>query len=582
MLTYLTIENFAIIDRIELEFAPGLVALTGETGAGKSIVIDAVGGVLGSRLGPDVVRTGAEHARIEAVFDAAPSDALAAVLDEFGIPSADDSLIVSREISRAGRGVARVNGRAVPLSCLQRVSRLLVDVHGQGDHLTLLRVAEHLRFLDGYAGLEARRETVARLATEIQAIRAEREEMNRDQRELARQLDLLRFQIEEIDLARLQPGEDEALRQERTILANAEKLATAIDLARQALSEAEGSSAIDRLGTAAAHVGEVARIDSSMDDVQQALDLLLEQVTELNRRLRGYQEQIEFNPGRLEEIEERLNLIRTLQRKYGNTIEEILAFADGAREQLDLLAHREERVAELDQREEEALATFADAAGSLSEARQSAAKRLADDLQRELEELNMAGARFQVTITQESRADGVRLPDGRTVAFDANGIDRVEFYIAPNAGEDLKPLVRVVSGGETARLMLALKNILSRADTVPTLIFDEIDSGIGGRTAIVVGQKIARLARDRQIICVTHLSQIAAFADAHIAVSKSVSDGRTTTRANILDRDGRIEELATMVGGQGDLSSAREHARAALRSAEDWKSDRTVAERGAR
>ncbi len=582
MLTHLTIENFAIIDRIDLELGPGLVALTGETGAGKSIVIDAVGGVLGNRLGPDVVRTGADHARIEAFFVPPSNAGLAEALDDLGIPQEDDALILSREVWRSGRTVARVNGRAVPLSGLQRIGRFLVDVHGQGDHLTLLRVSEHLRYLDGYAGLEEKRDEVARLAAEIRAIRAQRDALNRDQREAARQADLLRFQIEEIESARLQAGEDEELRHERSILANAEKLATAIDLARQALSEMEGSSALDRLGVAATQLAEITRIDPAMAEAQQVLDSIIDQATELSRHLRRYQDQIEFNPERLEEIEERLNLIRSLQRKYGSSIEEILAFADQARQQLDQITHRDELVAELDRREQEAVGAFAEAAATLSQARQSAARRLASEVEGELAELNMAGARFHVAIDQEITSDGIQLPDGRVVAFDTSGIDRVEFYIAPNVGEDLKPLVRVVSGGETARLMLALKNILSRADTVPTLIFDEIDSGIGGRTAVIVGQKIARLARQRQIICVTHLSQIAAFADMHISVSKVESEGRTTTRARILEMDGRVEELATMIGGQGDRSSARDHARESLRAAQEWKTGVTFAGRGAR
>lgn len=582
MLTHLTIENFAIIDRIDLELGRGLVAVTGETGAGKSIVIDAVGGVLGSRLGSDVVRTGTEQARIEAIFAVRDNEPLRGILEEISIPLEDDSLILAREIGRSGRSVARVNGRAVPLSLLQRIGRCLVDVHGQGDHLTLLRVSEHLRFLDGYAGLEQRREEVARLAAEIRAVREERQALNRDQRELARQVDLLRFQIEEISAARLRPGEDSELRQERTLLANAERLATAAELARQALSEAEGTSAIDRLGTAAVHLAEIGRIDESMADVQQAIDALVDQASELNRRLRRYQEQIEFNPSRLDEIEERLNLIHALQRKYGNTIQDVLAFAEQSRAQLDRLIHREERAAELEQRERQAIAAFVDAALTLSGSRHEAAARLAADVERELDELNMAGARFRVVIAQEPLSDGVPLPDGRTVAFDSTGIDRVEFYIAPNAGEEFKPLVRVVSGGETARLMLALKTILSRADTVPTLIFDEIDAGIGGRTAIVVGQKIAQLARERQIICVTHLSQIAAFADVHVAVSKAAADGRTRTHARILEPDGRVEELAAMIGGQEDGTSAREHARELLKAAERWKSERVYAERGAR
>ena len=582
VLTHLTIENFAIIDRIELALGPGLVALTGETGAGKSIVIDAVGGILGNRLGPDVVRTGADQARIEAIFAVPLQPALTATLEEFGVPLEDDTLIVSREISRSGRGVARANGRAVPLSCLQRIGRLLVDVHGQGDHLTLLRVAEHLRFLDGYAGLDPIRERVASLAREIESIRTERDALNRDQREMARQTDLLRFQIEEIDAARLQTGEDDELRQERSRLANAEKLAASTDLARQMLSEAEGTSALDRLGTAAQHLAELARLDPSLADEQQSLDLVVDQVNELSRRLRRYQEQIEFNPERLEEIEDRLNLIRSLQRKYGNTIDDVLEFGERARAQLDQLVHREERAADLEDRERAALAAYADVAISLSESRREAARQLAADVVGELDELNMTGARFDVSITAAPDAAGVPLPDGRTVAFDSTGIDRVEFFIATNAGEDVKPLVRVVSGGETARLMLALKHILSRADTVPTLIFDEIDSGIGGRTATIVGRKIASLAREHQIICVTHLAQIAAFADTHIAVSKAVTDGRTTTQAHILSTAGRVDELATMVGGQDDRSSARDHARDTLRLAEEWKLERVNTERGGR
>src|SRR5579884_630876 len=383
VLNHLTIENFAIIDRIELELGSGLVALTGETGAGKSIVIDAVGGVLGSRLGSDVVRTGADLARVEAIFDAPPNPALEGILEEFGVPLEDQTLILSREVGRSGRSLARVNGRAVPLSCLQRIGRLLVDVHGQGDHLTLLRVAEHLRFLDGYAGLEEHRARASRLGAEIQSIRAERDALNRDQRETARRVDLLKFQIEEIESARLQPGEDEDLRQERLLLANAEKLATAIDLARQALSEAEGTSALDRLGTAVTHLEDIARIDPSMSEGQQILEALIDQVMDLNRRLRQYEEQIEFNPERLEEIEERLNLIRTLQRKYGSTIEDVLAFAMDASRELDQLVNREEHVADLDRREQDALKEFASVAIELSEARQKAARQLEADVERE-------------------------------------------------------------------------------------------------------------------------------------------------------------------------------------------------------
>ena len=475
-----------------------------------------------------------------------------------------------------------MNGRAVPVATLQRIGRLLLDVHGQGDHLTLLRVSEHLRLLDGYAGLEERRAQAQLLAEEILRLRTERLALLQDQREIARRLDLLRFQLEEIDAARLTDGEEEELRQEHLIVANAERLTSGIDEIRELVSDAEGSSVVDRLGRATARLSELGRIDPTLADQLQVLELVVEQLSDFTRQLRLYREQVEFDPSRLTEIEERLTLIRNLQRKYGSTIADILAFAIEARSELAGLEHNEERVEELAIEEKKARAQFVEIAVALSEARQFAAQRLARAIESELAELNMAGAHFDVVLTQEPDPNGLELPDGRTVAFGVTGIDKVEFFIATNAGEDVKPLVRVVSGGETARLMLALKNILSRADAVPTIIFDEVDAGIGGQTAVIVGQKIANLARERQVICVTHLSQIAAFADTHIAVRKKTVDGRTYTEVHALDHEARVEELASMIGGAAGMSSAHAHARDALRSSGQWKAERALAEGGTR
>ncbi|HUX86915.1 MAG TPA: DNA repair protein RecN [Chloroflexota bacterium] len=583
MLSHLTIQDFAIIERVDLDLTSGLVTLTGETGAGKSIVIDAVGGLLGNRMGPDVIRAGASLARIEGIFEVGDGANLIDTLDELGIPLEDSALIVSREINRAGRSVARVNGHAVPLGALQKIGRFLVDLHGQGEHLALLRVTEHLRFLDSFAGLVGQHERVRVLVEQIQAVRQERAAIDRDQRERARQVDLLQFQAEEIESARLRAGEDEELRQELSLLANAEKLANSADLAHQALSEGEGSSARDRLGQAVAYLHEIVRIDPSLTDDQQALDLLLDQVDELTRRLRQYREDIDFNPDRLEETEERLNLIQSLKRKYGSTIDEVISFGASARRQLEDLLHHDERVASLVDRESALLAELAALAVALSQARRIAADQLAQSVERELIDLNMANARFRVEFTYQPDPDGgVILPSGEVVRFTATGIDSVEFHIATNVGEDYKPLVRVVSGGETARLMLALKNILSRGDAVGTLIFDEIDAGIGGHTAVVVGQKMASLARQRQIICVTHLAQIASFADLHLAVAKNAMDGRTQTSVRALSWDERVEELAAMVGGQAGQSSVREHARETLHAAAAWKSREVLSKRGER
>jgi DNA repair protein RecN (Recombination protein N) len=580
MLVHLTIENFAIIDRVELALGSGLVALTGETGAGKSIVVDALGGLLGNRLGPDVIRAGTSTARIEGIFDAPANPDVAALLAEYGAEIDDDQLILSREIARSGRSVARVNGRAVPLTALQRIGRLLMDLHGQGEHLTLLRVAEHVRMLDGFAGLSGTRERARALAEEVHRLRAERAAYDRDQRELARRLDLLRFQVDEIQSVGLVDGEDEQLRQERVLLANAERLATGIDLTRAALSEGDADTALDRLGAAAGQLADLVRIDPDLGEDQQAIELAIDQIDEVSRRLRRYRDQIEFNPERLEQVEERLNVIRNLLRKYGSTISDVLAFAAQASRELEGIEHREERIAEIADRERLALNELAAVALDLSQGRQAAARDLARAVEAELTELNMAGSRFEVRLTLTDDPDGVPLPGGRRVAFGPDGIDQVEFFIAPNLGEDVKPLVRVVSGGETARLMLALKNILARADLVPTLIFDEVDAGIGGHTAVVVGRKIANLARRWQIICVTHLSQIAAFADIHVAVRKRAQDGRTRTEVHVLAADERVDELAAMIGGETGPTSARLHARDALQASESWKREHALVGRG--
>jgi DNA repair protein RecN (Recombination protein N) len=582
MLTLLTIENFAIIERIEVSFGPGLVALTGETGAGKSIIIDAVGGLLGNRLGADVIRAGASQVRIEGIFDRPREDELDAILQEIGVPDDDESVIVAREIARTGRSVARVNARAVSLSILQRIGRFLLDLHGQGEHLALLRVPEHIRLLDGFAGLDERRAQIKLLAGAVHQIRTEIQSYNRDQRELARRVDLLRFQVNEIDSAKLEDGEEDRLRQERVVLANAEKIATGIDEIREILSDADRGAALDGFGDASARLTELARLDPALEDDSQALELLVDQATDLARRLRRYRESVDFSGERLEAVEERLALIHGLQRKYGSTIADVLSYAEESRRELNQLEHREERLAELVDLETRAVNQFVEAATALSHARARASDDLAAAIERELAELNMAGSRFQVRMTQDEDPRGVLLPDGRVIAFDTSGIDRVEFFIAPNLGEELKPVVRVVSGGETARIMLALKTILAAADQVPTLIFDEVDAGLGGQTAVTVGRKIAQVARERQILCVTHLSQIAAFADQHLSVRKSTVAGRTVTEVRVLEPEDRVGELASMIGGGVGRATADAHARDALATSTAWKSQLAGAGRGSR
>ncbi len=401
-----------------------------------------------------------------------------------------------------------------------------------------------------------------------------------DQREVARRVDLLRFQVGEISSASLEDGEEERLRQERSVLTNAEKIVTGVEEIRRLIADAEQGAALDSLGEASARLADLARLDPVLVENQLTLEAVVEQLTDVSRELRRYQESVDFSSARLEPIEERLNLIKGLERKYGSTIADVLAFAEEAQSELDRLDHREESAAELVAQEAAAAAELAIQAADLSQARMQAAANLARAIEKELAELNMVGAQFQVTINQDEDPSGVRLSDGRVVAFDSTGIDRVEFFISPNPGEDLKPLVRVVSGGETARLMLALKTILASADVVPTLIFDEVDAGIGGQTAVIVGRKIANLARERQILCVTHLPQIAAFADQHLSVRKSAFDGRTRTEVRGLDADDRVTELAAMIGGDLGRATADAHARDALATSITWKASQKLVGRG--
>ena len=485
MLIELTITNFAIIDHLQLHLAPGFNVLTGETGAGKSIIIDAVSFLLGGRADPSVVRAGAELAQVEGVFrlDAALQASLTPILEREGLEGdSPELLILGRELRSGGRAYCRVNGRSVSLALHEQISQPLVDIHGQSEHLSLLRVPTHQRLLDRYAGLDAQRETLAAEVRALKAVRKELDSLLRDEKELARRVDQLSYQIAEIQAARLQPGEEENLLAERT---------------------------------------------------------------------------------RLAWIEERLSLIHSLRRKYGQTIHEILEFAAQAQLELERITHSEERIEQLRAEEERLRHTVGQLAAALSEARRAASLRLASEIEAQLADLNMAGARFTVELTQTENEAGVYV-DGRTLACSEQGIDRVEFMIAPNPGEGFKPLVKIASGGETSRLMLALKTVLVAADETPTLIFDEIDQGIGGRVGSVVGRKLRQITqsagRARQVLCVTHLPQIAGYADVHFQVEKRVSDQRTTTRVRVLTGEERVDELAHMLGSLSEATrlSARE------------------------
>ncbi len=578
MLLELTIGNFAIVDHLQISFSHGFNALTGETGAGKSIVIDAVGALLGEKLGAEYVRSGSDQARVEGIF-ALPQEreltygALLSTLEEYGLDNGEGTLILSREINASGRSVSRVNGRAVPVAVLQQIGASLIDIHGQSEHLSLLRVSQHVDLLDEYAGLgDLRAQIVAKVAA-LRQIRRELQALLRDERELARRTDLLRFQANEINAASLRIGEEDELEAERRILANAETLSALADGAYKHLYDGleDQRSVSDLLGDVSLKLGDIVRLDPSLQDEAAVCEGALYQIEELARSLRAYRDGIEYDPERLLEIEERIDLIRTLKRKYGSTIEEVLRFGEEAAAELEMLGHSEERVAELQDQEGSLLREIAVLGEEISAARKKAGEALAKAMEAELADLNMPKARFMISMERTEAVDGVTLSDGKTYAFDGSGVDKVEFLISPNPGEPLKPLAKIASGGETARLMLALKTILSKADPVPTLIFDEIDQGIGGRSGQIVGKKLWNLTGRHQVICVTHLPQIACFGDSHFSVAKRVVDERTTTTVRTLSREDRVEEIMAMLGSVSGSEVARRNAEEILLEADLWK-----------
>lgn len=561
MLLELSIANLAIIESLHIEFGEGLNILTGETGTGKSIIIDAVSLLLGARASSEMVRTGCDKAVVEGVFalSEGPGGSLEEALREQGLWEEDgEVLILRREVSAEGRSVSRVNGRAVPLGFLGEIGRHLVDIHGQGEHLSLLQARRHVDYLDRYGGLGPLRGRFADLTRRLSAVRRELRDLVEDARDRARRVDLLTFQIDEIRSARLRPDEEELLARERHLLANAERRMEQVAEAYALLQEGdeEQRSALDLLGLAMEGLATLARLDDAWEEQGKAAEAAYYQLEEVARALRQYRDEIEFDPQRLAEVEERIELIHRLERKYGDTIEEVLAFAERAEAELEGITHSDERADALRGEEAALLREMADVGEELGAARQEVARRLSARMEEELASLNMGHARFLVHIERATATDGVPM-EGGPYAFDATGVDRVEFLIGPNPGEEPRPLARIASGGETSRLMLAMKTVLSDADPVPTLIFDEVDAGIGGRTGSVVGAKLASLAAGHQVFCVTHLAQIASRGRSHFRVLKEVVRGRTVSTVRLLTPDERVEEVAVLLGGRATEATRR-------------------------
>lgn len=557
MLAELTIRDFAIIDALTMRFAPGFNVLTGETGAGKSIILDAVLLILGERADKTMVRAECEAAYVEAIFHLSPQlqAAVNPLLEQEGLEGdAPDWLAISREVRLNGRTVARINGRAVNSKLLEEIGERLVDIHGQGSHLSLLRPRSHLPLLDSYGHLHGARRQVEQAVAALRALQAELADLQQDERLLAQRRDLLHYQVQEIDAAALQPDEEAELSAERKRLANAEQL---MRLSAEAAAVLQGvddetPAALDLLNQAERALTQLARLDATQEPLLERLQGLVFQVGELAADLSDYRDLLEFNPERLNFVEERLELISRLKRKYGEDIAAVLAFRDQAAAQLQKLEGSEERIGWLTAEIERRLQTIGRMAAELSAVRQEAAERLSRAVEAELADLAMT-ARFAVDFARQPDPRGVYV-DGQRLAYDGSGIDRVEFLISANPGEPVKPMAKVASGGETARLMLALKTALAQVDDTPTLIFDEIDQGIGGRIGETVGRKLWGLGTEggHQVIVVTHLPQLAGYGDCHFHVRKQVSDGRTRTQVEALEDERRVRELAAMLGTEGE------------------------------
>jgi len=564
MLTELHIQNFAIIDKLDLRFDSGLIILTGETGAGKSIILDAVVMLIGGKADPAFVRTDSEAAFVEAVFQlkGPEKEAVHFILNREELMDDPNYVVLMREIRKEGRSVARVNGRTVNVGLLKELGALLIDIHGQAEHLSLLDPRAHLGLLDRYAEVAKPLTEYRQTYHALLNLRRELGDLQKAQADAVRRTETLTYQAEEIEAAGLKTGEDEDLRRERDRLANAESLAQNAQEALAVLDEGspETPAATDLVGQAAQALAALAKIDEGQAELANQAEVMLDTISDIIHGLRGYLEEIEFNPKRLEDVEERLDLIHSLTRKYGGNIPAVVTYGVDARKQLETITGAADRIVELEMQEAKLLEKLARQGNTLSEKRKSAAAEMGKGIEAELDDLKMASAKFGVDFQTKPDPNGAPLADGTRIAFDQNGFDRVEFLVAPNPGEGLKPLAKIASGGETSRLMLGLKNVMAIADEVPALIFDEIDQGIGGRVGLVVGQKLWNLSRTHQVFCVTHLPQLAVFGDQHYQVQKIVDHGRTLTRVELLEGEPRLLELSQMLGevGEGTLRSSHE------------------------
>ena len=558
MLSLLHIENIAIIESADICFDSGFNVLTGETGAGKSIVIDAISAVLGQRTSRELIRTGAKSALVTAVFTGLPQ---LEWLKENGYPQGEE-LLLQREIQSDGRNVCRINGRPLTVTQLRDLGRYLLDIHGQHDGQQLLDPDCHLSYLDSFGKTDALLEDYRGAFSAMAGLKKQIAALEMDEAERSRRVDTLNYQIRELERADLKPGEDEELNARRTLLRSAGKLMDGIQTARYALMGSEDSQgACDLIADAEGSIRSIARFSPQMEELSEKLSALMSAAEDAAETLDDLNREMDFSPEELDQLEGRLDVIYRLKKKYGATVDDMLEYLEQSRQELDRIQFADDTIARLESELVRAREHAVKKAEILSKARKQAALNLQQRVQEELRQLDMPKVRFETEFLPIAVGDGL----------DINGMDQVQFLMSANVGEALKPIQKVASGGELARIMLALKNVLAEDDGIGSLVFDEVDTGVSGRAAVKVARKMADVARSKQVLCVTHLPQIAAMAHAHFSVEKGERDGRTYTRVERLGRAGREEELARLMGGGSLTDSLRQSAEELLRSGEEYR-----------
>ncbi|RKD34560.1 DNA repair protein RecN [Thermohalobacter berrensis] len=552
MLTELSIKNFAIIDNVHISFSKGFNVLTGETGAGKSILINAIEMVLGGRAAKEYVRRGKEKAIIEAIFQIENPNKINKILEEYGIKSEpDNTLLLTREIFSTGRSTSRINGRTVTLTMLNNLTKYLVDIHGQHEHQSLLTWENHINFIDLLGGNKVfkLKKNIKYYYNELKKYRNKLNSLTENEMERERQIDLLKFQIEEIDNAQLEENEEDELMNEYNILSNAEEIMKTIGDITEKLNSTDfyEKSLIDELNNILTNLQKISEHDSKLENYSNIVESIIFQLQDLSRELRLYIDTIEYDPERLELVNERIDLINKLKRKYGNSIKDILKYRDKIYKELQILENSKEEIQKINKEIKKNEDKLSKLCNELTKERRIIGNNIEKNITEELKKLNMKDIKFKVKYDKYDY-------------FTENGLDKIEFYISPNPGEPLKPLSKIASGGEMSRIMLAFKSILAEVDEIPCLIFDEIDTGISGKTAQIVGRKISKLSKTRQIICITHLPQIASISESHFYIDKIVSNGRTMTKIQKLDYDGRIKEISRLLGGYNLTTSTKKYA----------------------